>query len=111
MRLRLSTLALTLAFTACEGRIELPGGPISGTGGGITGTGGGISGTGGSSGTGGGGAVVIDTTCNIAGYSGITLADIEASPLTVAHAEAGRIPKAAKLVRPTVGGVAEKPVV
>lgn len=39
-----------------------------------------------------------------------TLADIEASPLTVADARPGRIPKAAKLVRPTVGGVAEKPL-
>jgi len=40
-----------------------------------------------------------------------TLSDIEASPLTVASARPGRIPKAAKIVRPTVGGVAEKPVV
>lgn len=81
MRFRLSALAIVVALTGCEGRIELPGGPIDGSGGGITGVGGGISGTGGGTGNGagGGGAIVVDTTCNINGYAGITLADIEAN--------------------------------
>ena len=38
-----------------------------------------------------------------------TLADIERSPLEIARSKPGRIPKAAKLVRPTVAGEAVKP--
>ena len=81
MRLRAPFLALLTGLVGCDGRIDLP--SLGGVGGiigpgGNNGAGGSNSGTGGSSGTGGGG-VVIDKTCDVTKYQGITLADIEAN--------------------------------
>lgn len=84
MRLRGSCLALIAALAGCDGQIEIPrglgtgGGASNGTGGGMTGGVGGGSSSGTGGGTGGGTAVVIDKTCDVSLYQGITLATIEA---------------------------------
>ncbi|MBS1153316.1 MAG: hypothetical protein H6Q89_5014, partial [Myxococcaceae bacterium] len=75
MRLRAPCLVLLTALIGCDGQIEIRGiPPVGGTGG--SGSGGGAgSGTGGA----GAGGVVIDPTCDVSQYQGITLPDIEAA--------------------------------